>query len=120
VRYFDKDELRRHPELVRQAALFVRAARQERVSPELPHDFIELAVMTAINGDAEPWAAPAAQQPIIAAIVTSTKGVLVGRRNDRTPPWTFIAGELDPVNSLRTPQSARSRRRPALMSARAS
>jgi 8-oxo-dGTP diphosphatase len=33
------------------------------------------------------------QQPVIAAIVTSDRGVLVGRRNDRTPPWTFIAGE---------------------------
>lgn len=35
-------------------------------------------------------------QPIVAAIVTSARGVLVGRRNDRTPPWTFIAGEMEP------------------------
>jgi 8-oxo-dGTP pyrophosphatase MutT (NUDIX family)/transcriptional regulator with XRE-family HTH domain len=41
---------------------------------------------------------PRAQQPpIVAAIVTSDRGVLVGRRNDRTPPWTFIAGEQDAV-----------------------
>lgn len=32
--------------------------------------------------------------PVVAAIVTSDKGVLVGRRNDRTPPWTFIAGTV--------------------------
>jgi 8-oxo-dGTP pyrophosphatase MutT (NUDIX family) len=32
-------------------------------------------------------------QPVIAAIVTSRRGVLVGRRNDGVPPWTFIAGE---------------------------
>lgn len=35
-------------------------------------------------------------QPIAAAIVTSPHGVLIGRRNDRTPPWTFIAGEVEP------------------------
>jgi len=35
-------------------------------------------------------------QPVVAAIVTSGQGVLIGRRNDRTPPWTFIAGEVEP------------------------
>lgn len=39
----------------------------------------------------------AAQQPVVAAIVTSPEGVLVGRRNDGKPPWTFIAGEQDAV-----------------------
>lgn len=34
--------------------------------------------------------------PVVAAIVTSHKGVLIGRRNDGTPPWTFIAGEQEP------------------------
>jgi 8-oxo-dGTP diphosphatase len=34
------------------------------------------------------------QRPaVITAIVTSSKGVLVGKRNDGKPPWTFIAGE---------------------------
>ena len=36
------------------------------------------------------------QQPIVAAIVTSDRGVLVGKRNDGKPPWTFIAGEQEP------------------------
>ena len=36
------------------------------------------------------------QQPVAAAIVMSPLGVLIGRRNDRTPPWTFIAGEVEP------------------------
>ena len=36
-------------------------------------------------------------QPVVAAIVTSPLGVLVGRRNDGKPPWTFIAGEQDAV-----------------------
>jgi 8-oxo-dGTP pyrophosphatase MutT (NUDIX family)/transcriptional regulator with XRE-family HTH domain len=35
-------------------------------------------------------------QPVVAAIVTSDLGVLVGRRNDGKPPWTFIAGEQEP------------------------
>jgi len=39
---------------------------------------------------------PAGQPPIVAAIVTSPRGVLVGRRNDGRPPWTFIAGEVEP------------------------
>src|SRR5580704_16700782 len=36
---------------------------------------------------------------IVAAIVTSALGVLVGRRNDGEPPWTFIAGEVEPGES---------------------
>ena len=36
------------------------------------------------------------RQPIVAAIVTSARGVLVGRRNDGKPSWTFIAGEQEP------------------------
>ena len=38
-------------------------------------------------------------QPVVAAIITSPLGVLVGRRNDGTPPWTFIAGEIEPGES---------------------
>lgn len=37
--------------------------------------------------------------PVVAAIVTSDLGVLVGRRNDGKPPWTFIAGEIEPGES---------------------
>jgi 8-oxo-dGTP pyrophosphatase MutT (NUDIX family) len=38
-------------------------------------------------------------QPVVAAIVTSSKGVLVARRQDGKPPWTFIAGEIEPGES---------------------
>lgn len=38
-------------------------------------------------------------QPVVAAIVTSHRGVLAGRRNDGKPPWTFIAGEIEPGES---------------------
>lgn len=39
---------------------------------------------------------PEIKQPVVAAIVTSAKGVLIGRRVDGSPPWTFIAGEVEP------------------------
>ena len=41
----------------------------------------------------------ALDQPVATAIVTSGLGVLVGRRNDGEPPWTFIAGEVEPGES---------------------
>lgn len=87
-RYFDKAELRKHPEIIRQAAALVRAARQEGVSRGLLHDFIELAAMTAINGHTD------TVMPVVAAIVTSARGVLVNRRKDGRPPWGFVAGEV--------------------------
>jgi len=50
----------------------------------------------------EPMIEPATrpQRPaVITAIVTSDLGVLVGKRNDGKPPWTFIAGENEPGES---------------------
>lgn len=35
-------------------------------------------------------------QPIAAAVVLGASGLLVGRRHDDTPPWTLIAGEVEP------------------------
>lgn len=46
----------------------------------------------------EPATAPE-HQPVVAAIVTSHLGALVGKRNDGRPPWTFIAGEVEPGES---------------------
>jgi 8-oxo-dGTP pyrophosphatase MutT (NUDIX family) len=37
--------------------------------------------------------------PVVAGIVTSERGVLVGKRTDGKPPWTFIAGEVEPGES---------------------
>lgn len=56
---------------------------------------------TATLQEEYPMAAPhlasdPEEQPVVAAIVTSHLGVLVGRRNDNKPPWTFIAGEVEP------------------------
>lgn len=35
-------------------------------------------------------------RPVVVAIITSQRGVLVGRRNDDRPPWTFPGGEIRP------------------------
>src|SRR5689334_282952 len=35
-------------------------------------------------------------RPVVAAIVTSHATVLIARRNDGKPPWTFIAGKIEP------------------------
>ena len=32
---------------------------------------------------------------VVASIVTSQEGVLLGRRHDGKPPWTFIAGAME-------------------------
>ena len=54
--------------------------------------FIGPGIRAGKSGDPEP-------QPVVAAIVTSPLGVLAGRRNDGVPPWTFIAGEIEPGES---------------------
>lgn len=38
-------------------------------------------------------------EPVVAAIVTSHVGVLIAKRNDGKPPWTFIAGKIEPGES---------------------
>jgi 8-oxo-dGTP diphosphatase len=48
-----------------------------------------------VDGGGEPDYFAARQQPVVAAVVVSDRGVLVGRRVDGTPPWTFIAGESE-------------------------
>jgi 8-oxo-dGTP pyrophosphatase MutT (NUDIX family)/DNA-binding transcriptional regulator YhcF (GntR family) len=50
------------------------------------------------DGQPEPSLLPE-PAPIVAAIVTSHLGVLIARRNDGKPPWTFIAGEIEPGES---------------------
>jgi len=47
---------------------------------------------------AEP-ASTAGHPAVAAAIVTSHLGVLVSRRRDGDPPWTFPAGKIGPGES---------------------
>jgi 8-oxo-dGTP pyrophosphatase MutT (NUDIX family) len=85
-----------------------RWAQQGQVTPllrtpggHLRWDIDQLRRQLAYNQKAaapQPDAAPE-HPPAVVAIVTSALGVLVGRRNDGKPPWTFIAGEIGPSES---------------------
>ena len=50
-------------------------------------------------GTAQHGATKPQSQPVVAAIVTSHLGVLVGKRKYGEPRWTFIAGEIEPGES---------------------
>jgi 8-oxo-dGTP pyrophosphatase MutT (NUDIX family) len=39
------------------------------------------------------------ESPVVAAVVTSRRGMLVGRRVDGLPPWAFIGGKIEPGES---------------------
>jgi 8-oxo-dGTP diphosphatase len=75
-------------------------AALQTLKPDALRQLTEVAIAQEAGIPAE-YAAPVPQQPVVAAIVTSAKGVLIGRRNDRTPPWTFIAGEQEPDEHVR-------------------
>jgi 8-oxo-dGTP pyrophosphatase MutT (NUDIX family) len=81
---------------------FSRLGKRFGISKTLAHR-----IVTAGNGSVsdeeeeavtEPSTIPE-PQPVVAAIVTSARGVLIGRRNDGKPPWTFISGEIEPGES---------------------
>lgn len=59
-----------------------------------PRESLKRKAPTVLDAATEPE-----HQPVVAAIVTSPLGVLAGRRNDKKPPWTFIAGEIEPGES---------------------
>jgi 8-oxo-dGTP pyrophosphatase MutT (NUDIX family) len=65
----------------------------------LRQEIRELLEPEATMAEPEPATSPE-HQPVVAAIVTSHLGVLVGKRNDGKPPWTFIAGEVEPGESI--------------------
>jgi hypothetical protein len=47
------------------------------------------------NPVSEPLTLP--EQPhVVLAIITSDRGVLVAKRRDGIPPWTFLGGEIEP------------------------
>jgi 8-oxo-dGTP pyrophosphatase MutT (NUDIX family) len=43
---------------------------------------------------------PEQKPTIVAAVVTSDQGVLLGRRNDGRPLWTFPAGAMEPGETV--------------------
>jgi 8-oxo-dGTP pyrophosphatase MutT (NUDIX family) len=78
-----------------QATIFREIPEQERWRADMVQrvEDLERRLQEAQNGHDQE---DALQQPIATAIVTSPLGVLVGQRNDGKPPWTFIAGEVEP------------------------
>lgn len=42
---------------------------------------------------------PVEKRPIALAVATCAEGVLVGQRHDGKPPWTFIGGEVEPMET---------------------
>jgi 8-oxo-dGTP pyrophosphatase MutT (NUDIX family) len=57
---------------------------------------VSLEYLVTIAGYRPPKPAQRDVPSVIAAVVTSHGRVLIGRRHDGTPPWTFIAGEQEP------------------------
>jgi 8-oxo-dGTP diphosphatase len=94
-------DLREHPDVARMAAAVLMEARRGGMQLGALVRLVEhldvqrrfgklddvVAALTGLgNGNAA----------VIAAIVTHRGSVLVGRRLDGEPPWTFIAGEQEP------------------------
>jgi 8-oxo-dGTP diphosphatase len=95
-------DLRQHPDVVRMTAAVLMEARKGGMQLGALVRLVEhldmqrrfgklddvLAALTGLgNGHT---------QPVVAAIVVHRGKVLVGRRTDGEPPWTFIAGEQEP------------------------
>lgn len=76
---------------------FGQVARRLGISKTLAHQIITARGLET-DLETEPSTVPE-PGPVVAAIVTSHLGVLVGRRNDGKPPWTFIAGKIEPGES---------------------
>jgi 8-oxo-dGTP diphosphatase len=58
------------------------------------------AVFWEARGGVSPDASPAPDPlPVVAAVITSDRGVLIGRRVDGKPPWGFISGAIGPIES---------------------
>lgn len=76
----------------------VREAWWRTPKGQLRWDLDKLRELLGIEPQGEPMHDPAAplRPAIAAAIVTSQRGVLVERRHDGRPLWTFPAGEVEP------------------------
>ena len=72
---------------------FGQVARRLGISKTLAHQIITARGVDT-DLETEPSTVPE-PGPVVAAIVTSHRGVLVGKRQDGKPPWTFIAGKIE-------------------------
>jgi 8-oxo-dGTP pyrophosphatase MutT (NUDIX family) len=77
---------------------FGQLATRFGISKSLAHRIVRMRDKTVADEEedqvTEPSTAPE-PVPVVAAIVTSHQGVLIGKRNDGKPPYTFIAGEIE-------------------------
>lgn len=95
-----------HVEIVyafdREGLSFSQLATRFGISKTLAHQVVRARERATFEGEnavtTEPSNVPE-PEPVVAAIVTSHAGVLIARRNDGKPPWTFIAGKIEPGES---------------------
>jgi 8-oxo-dGTP pyrophosphatase MutT (NUDIX family) len=95
-----------HAEVVRafdtEGLSFGQLATRFGISKTLAHQIVRARDRAALDEEegivTEPSTVPE-PEPVVAAIVTSHAGVLIARRNDGKPPWTFIAGKIEPGES---------------------
>ena len=94
-----------HAEVIRafdaEGLSFGQLATRFGISKTLAHQIVRARDKAPIEEEgtvAEPSNVPE-PEPVVAAIVTSHAGVLIARRNDGKPPWTFIAGKIEPGES---------------------
>jgi 8-oxo-dGTP pyrophosphatase MutT (NUDIX family) len=95
-----------HAEVIRtfdtEGLSFGQLAARFGISKTLAHQIVRARDKAPIDEEegtvTEPSDIPE-PEPVVAAIVTSHAGVLIARRNDGTPPWTFIAGKIEPGES---------------------
>jgi 8-oxo-dGTP pyrophosphatase MutT (NUDIX family)/predicted DNA-binding protein (UPF0251 family) len=96
-----------HEEVVRafdaEGLSYGQLATRFGISKTLAHQIVRARDKVAtIEKDGGPVVEPSdipEPEPVVAAIVTSHTGVLIARRNDGKPPWTFIAGKIEPGES---------------------
>jgi 8-oxo-dGTP pyrophosphatase MutT (NUDIX family) len=94
-----------HAEVIRtfdaEGLSFGQLATRFGISKTLAHQIVrarDKAITEEDDTMTEPSNIPE-PEPVVAAIVTSHAGVLIARRNDGKPPWTFIAGKIEPGES---------------------
>jgi len=95
-----------HAEVVRtfdtEGLSFGQLAARFGISKTLAHQIVRARDKAPLDEEegtvTEPSTIPE-PEPVVAAIVTSHAGVLIARRNDGKPPWTFIAGKIEPGES---------------------
>lgn len=95
-----KAELAASVELARRDWPWRRIGKALGVDHTTAYGWVRAAGLLPLTPREDPMPATTPEKPAVAAaVVTSHLGVLAGRRHDNKPPWTFIAGEIEPGES---------------------